>query len=160
MVLVWSVLTCAWQWLCCVWLLPLWDLNDIWEKWFIHANLSDWWLRYLLWNHPEINFGRLYQWNANNGTGNGSNLFPNRCWPRSMSPYGVTRPRSVGIKTTMQRMFNSGFTVYHNPITYNNLWPQCCYCVPFLFELSCDNFNVTNKLPASSDDSSQLLRMQ
>ena len=35
------------------------------------ANFSDWWLRYLLWNWPQMNVTGPYWWLVNIGSGNG-----------------------------------------------------------------------------------------
>ena len=66
-------------------------------------DFGDWWLRHLLWNCPDMNITGLHWWSVNIGSGNG--LVPSgnkplpepmlNCWPRSLSPYGVTRPEWV-----------------------------------------------------------------
>ena len=66
------------------------------------GNFGGWWLRYLLWNCPHIT------WAVQDLTDDKSTLvqvmawcrqatsqYLSQCWPRSMLPYGVTRPQWV-----------------------------------------------------------------
>ena len=48
---------------------PLGDLKEILNN--FHANFSDQWLRYLMWNCPLMNFTGLHWWSVNIGSGNG-----------------------------------------------------------------------------------------
>ena len=49
-----------------------------------HANFSEWWLRYLLWNCPQMNATRPYWWYVNIGSGNGLVPPGNKPLPESM----------------------------------------------------------------------------
>ena len=69
------------------------EILDIFKQIF-----SNWWLRQLLWNCPIMNVTGLYWWSVNIGSGNGlvpwgKSHFLSQCCPRSLSPYGVTRPQ-------------------------------------------------------------------
>ena len=83
-----------------------WSLGNLNE--FLTCNFqtdfSDWWLRHFLWNYP-INM------NVTDFTDDQSTLvqlmdrchqatshYLSQCWPRSLSPYGVTRPQCVNSK--------------------------------------------------------------
>ena len=65
-----------------------------------HTHIKHWYLEveHFLWQCPELYATRPYWWWVNIGLGNG--LMPpgtchylNQCWPRSMSPYAVSRPQ-------------------------------------------------------------------
>ena len=45
------------------------DLNDIWDETF--SSFNAWWLRYILWNCPQMYATWLYWWKGNIGSGNG-----------------------------------------------------------------------------------------
>ena len=52
----------------------------------------------ILWNCHQMNITGSYWWQVNIRSGNGfvpSGHYLSQCWPRSMSPYGVTRPQWV-----------------------------------------------------------------
>ena len=80
---------------------PLGDFNLILGRvGNFQANFSEWWLRYLLWNCPQMNATRV------DLTDDKSTLVQvmawccqvtshilSQCWPRCMSPNGVTRPQ-------------------------------------------------------------------
>ena len=87
---------------------PLTELIGPWEicmKYYIsnfQANFSDWWLRHLLWNCPQLmvtgltddksTLGQVSAW-CHQATSH----YLRQCWPRSMSPYGVTGPQWVNM---------------------------------------------------------------
>ena len=48
---------------------PLGDFNSVLGH--FQANFSEWWLRYLLWNCPQMNAPRPYWWWVNIGSDNG-----------------------------------------------------------------------------------------
>ena len=62
---------------------PLGDLNEIGIS-HCHANLSDWWIRYLLWNCPQMSAMGLYWWQVNSGSGNGLVPPGNKPLPKPM----------------------------------------------------------------------------
>ena len=49
-----------------------------------HANFSDQWLRYLMWNCPQMNFTGLHWWSVNIGSGNGLVLSGSKPLPEPM----------------------------------------------------------------------------
>ena len=62
--------------------------------------ISDWWLRHLLWNFPNMNVtdfaddqSTLVQVMA--WCHQATSHYLSQCWPRSLSQYGVTRPQWV-----------------------------------------------------------------
>ena len=55
-----------------------------------------------LWNCPNMNVTGLHWRSINIGSGNGlmppgNKPYLSQCWPRSLSPYGITRPEWVKI---------------------------------------------------------------
>ena len=62
-------------------------------------DFSDWWLRHLLWNCPNMNVTGLHWWSVNIGSGSGLVPSGNKPLPEPMLtqilPYGVTRPQWV-----------------------------------------------------------------
>ena len=73
---------------------------EIWMKFCIYnfqTDFSDWWLGHLFWNSPNMNLTGLHStlaqvmawcWQA-------TSHYLSQCWPRSLLPYGVTRPEWV-----------------------------------------------------------------
>ena len=69
--------------------------------WKFQTNVSNWWLRYLLWNCPQVidltdDMSTLVQvmaWCRQSWCCQATSHYLSQCWPRSMSPYGVTRPQ-------------------------------------------------------------------
>ena len=56
-------------------------------------DFSDWWLRHLLWNRPNMNVtGQSTLVQVMAWCRQATSHYLSQCWPRSLSPYGVTRP--------------------------------------------------------------------
>ena len=47
------------------------NLNEILNMYNFQMDFSDWWLRHLLWNCPNMNVTGLHWWSVNIGSGNG-----------------------------------------------------------------------------------------
>ena len=79
---------------------PMGDFNLIFGN--FQANFSEWWLRYLLWNCPQMNVARPYWWEVNIGSDNGLVPSGNKPLPESMLTQiyvanSVTRPQRVNL---------------------------------------------------------------
>ena len=89
------------------------DLNLILDN--IQANFSDWWLRYLLSNCPQMNVTRPHWWWQVNTVQvmtwccQATNHYLRHGWPRTMSPCGIPRPQRVNIlkPATLQMMLSN-----------------------------------------------------
>ena len=71
---------------------------------FFKVYFSDWWLRYLSWSWPQMNVTWPFWWSINISSGAiwqqawchlATSCYLSQCWPRAMSPYGVTWPQCV-----------------------------------------------------------------
>ena len=58
-------------------------------------DFSDWWLRHLLWNCPNMNVTGLHWWSVNIGWGNGWVPSGNKPLPEPMLTQAFTRPQWV-----------------------------------------------------------------
>ena len=75
------------------WLIGPWEIWRQVEKCYIQ---TDWQLRHSLWNFSQVNVKRhnwlvqIMAWCRQ-----ATSHYLNHCWPRSMSPYSITRPQWV-----------------------------------------------------------------
>ena len=79
--------------------------------WISHfqTHIKDRFIEHFPWNYPLVNATRPCWRLVNIGLGNGlvpsgkTSHYPNQCWPRSMSLYGVSRPQWVNISPKYTR---------------------------------------------------------
>ena len=94
------------------------------------ANFSDWWLRHLLWNCPQLmvtgladaksTLGQVMAW-CHQATSH----YLSQCWPRSMLPYGIIRPQSVNSSHNVFLKWNGGYiNILYMHYTYLHI---CCH---------------------------------
>ena len=81
------------------WIKRHWPLGNF-RTCNFQTNFSDWWLRHLLWNCPYMNVIGLHWWwvtlvQVMAWCHQATSHYLSQCWPRSLSPYGVTRPQWV-----------------------------------------------------------------
>ena len=106
---------------------PLRNLNEILEM-ECSKDFSDWWLRHLLWNYPNLNVTGLHWWSVNIGSGN--SLVPSgnlsQCWPISLLPYGVTRPEWVNSLSSGKCGFDFKCVIFKDIVENCSQNYQCC----------------------------------
>ena len=77
------------------------------------ASFSEWWLRYLLWNRPQMNSTRPYWWLVNIGSGNG-------VVPSGTKPLPEKNLTEISVGIWRQWVNTSGNIV----IQLENFWPN------------------------------------
>ena len=91
--------------------LPLGNLNEILGTFYFPDNFSDWLLRYLLWT--------CLRWMSLNLTECHWTLlmapshYLNQCWPRSLLPYGITRPQLEQLERLRSEDTPRRLMIYH-----------------------------------------------
>ena len=102
------------------WTLGEW--NEIFKLGNFQCNFSDWWLRYFFWKCSQMNVPGSYWWQVNiiHRYWLGAVRQQAITWPRSMSPYGVTRPQWVYTSSNNKAvawtsLCFSEFQTFYNP---------------------------------------------
>ena len=86
------------------------------------ADFGGQWRRYLLWNCPHMSVTGPYLWWVNmvqvmDWCRQARSHHLSQCWPRSISPYGVTRPQWVNILCPSQKTHLSDISLFLMPVT-------------------------------------------
>ena len=58
-------------------------------------DFSDWWLRHLLWSCPNMTDDQSTLVQVMAWCHQATSHYLSQCWPRSLTPYGITRPQWV-----------------------------------------------------------------
>ena len=121
----------------------------------VQANLNDSWLRYLLWNYHLINVTAPYYdesilvqvmaWCRQ-----ATSHYLNQCWPRPLSPNGVTRPQWVNDMSCAANRASTDFTKLYMVLvtedwTKTPVTTSLCFWAPALF-LSTQNWQGLCKI--------------
>ena len=110
---------------------PLGNLNEILIK-QVPANIMNWWLMYLLWNYPQVDFTdakstlvQVVAWYCQ-----ATSHCLSQCWPITLSLYDVTRPQWVHIMDIMilqQHLFEFEY-VFTNHMMADETWFELVVC--------------------------------
>ena len=87
------------------------------------ANFGHWWLKYLFWNCPSH--------------------YLRQCWPRSLPPYGITRPQWVNPQKSLFYLASLlATTSLWNFVQVSNwIWTKLFLCIIMLSESCCSTVN-------------------